>query len=78
MGEWLYLLTRTTVRPCISWEIYALEGKLDAAISHTERARDARAGNILAHSQLGELYLAKGRIKDALNEWLEALKIDPV
>jgi tetratricopeptide (TPR) repeat protein len=32
---------------------------------------------VLARAQLGELYLAKGRIRDALNEWLEVLKLEP-
>ena len=50
---------------------------MDAAIASTEKSRDANPGNVLARSQLGELYLAKGRIRDALNEWLEVLKLEP-
>ena len=58
-------------------KIHALEGDIDGAISLTERARNSRPGNILAHAQLSELYLAKGKVKESLLEWDEVLKRDP-
>jgi len=50
---------------------------MDEAIAHYQKVLELRPENADAHANLGSVFLAKGRVRDAIAQYRDALRITP-